>query len=301
MEKITSKEQLRDRKIVINRNEDLGNKILDKLLLLGCTAASDCGFKAVDHLYINNNFVVYKYSETKADAEEITPSQLLGETEEWEPKAGEWVVITGEGHSKNNHYFPKGEAFMVLSFERTTVDTNVRVVSGSNPKVMGECTDLKSVRPARPEEIPQEEVEYVECLNDHYGQFTKGKIYQLQAKKEDGYGRYNVTMDDKGSTTNGWGKTNFKPSTREAYEAQERRQECDCFDGCIKCKEVNKCSTINTNQNECKNESKSIEVRGSNISVGRSDQIRGKSFNGPESEITVGSRYRTDKGRSIEC
>jgi len=64
--------------------------------------------------------------------------------------------------------------------------------------------------------------EYVECLDYVDGQFTKGKIYLINKDRDNSYTVYFVTLDDSGSTTNGWGKSKFKPSTKEAYDLQNK-------------------------------------------------------------------------------
>jgi hypothetical protein len=64
--------------------------------------------------------------------------------------------------------------------------------------------------------------EYVECLKDSSNEFTKGRIYKV---RRDHANYYEVEMDDKGSTTNGWTKLYFKPSTKEEYEKQNQNME----------------------------------------------------------------------------
>lgn len=51
----------------------------------------------------------------------------------------------------------------------------------------------------------------VECLNDHPGQFTKGKLYKIKA-----FNTFSVSieLDDGGSDTNGWQFKNFKFHSR---------------------------------------------------------------------------------------
>lgn len=60
--------------------------------------------------------------------------------------------------------------------------------------------------------------EYVECLKDYSGAFTKGKVYKVKAVSN--FKDYMVELDDSGSKTNGWNVDNFKPSTKEAFDAQ---------------------------------------------------------------------------------
>ena len=60
--------------------------------------------------------------------------------------------------------------------------------------------------------------EYVECLKDHDTQFTEGKIYEVK-------GIYNSTIDvrsDDEGNSNGWVGKFFKPSTKEAFDAQNK-------------------------------------------------------------------------------
>lgn len=57
--------------------------------------------------------------------------------------------------------------------------------------------------------------EYVECLKDYFTQFSKGSIYKVIKSLGN---NYNMIDDEK--SMNGWAKSNFKPSTKEAYDAQ---------------------------------------------------------------------------------
>lgn len=209
-------------------------------------------------------------------AEIIEHSQLLGETEEWEPKVGDWVYAEGKGYYNDDYrsgkYIP---LFKVAEISKQSSDNYLRPQEGLSTGV-----PEKFCRPARPEEIPQEEVEYVECIETTLVNCgaEKGVIYQVI---KGGYGVNGKEIIAKGGgricdLKSPIANINFKPSTREAYEAQQRKQECDCFDGCIKCKNVNKCSTINTNQNG-KNEScetKSTLDRNTGAKTGQSIRLR---------------------------
>lgn len=131
-----------------------------------------------------------------------------------------------------------------------------------------------------PKEIPQEEVEYVECIlnkspiNNY--EYTIGKIYNWPKPFND-KGREDTEI----FTLEVWLKW-FKPSTREAYEAQQtgkRRTLMDDVNDILSpIEKVNKCSTINTNQNECKNEkgseTKSPLDRNTGAKTGQSIRLR---------------------------
>lgn len=67
-----------------------------------------------------------------------------------EIKTGDWVYITGEGHTRNNDFFPKGELFLVDSVEKPYVRN--RMVTSA---VTGQTTDLECVRLATPSEVEQ--------------------------------------------------------------------------------------------------------------------------------------------------
>jgi len=150
-------------------------------------------------------------------------------------------------------------------------------------------------------EIPQEEVEYWEMIENsgwdkEYA--IKGKIYPARESPPFSMHSWKLVL---GSFSH-----YFKPSTRQAYEAQQsvttkKRSLIDDIYNLAPStqQKVNNVSQINNNQNEHK--AKTIEVCGSDISIGRSDQIRGKGLDYSEGEITVGSGYRTNQGRSIQC
>lgn len=70
------------------------------------------------------------------------------------------------------------------------------------------------------EEFKEEIPEYVECLINYNNQFTKGKIYKTN-KKLDEYGNIYIIKDDMGDR-NGLKPSNFKPSTKEAYDRQQK-------------------------------------------------------------------------------
>lgn len=194
----------------------------------------------------NNSQCIEKELSIKEVMELIdTPSQLLGETECHKFKIGD-IVRRKKGSGPNNMI---GELtpFTVEGFR-------------SDGWILH---DRGYHRPDYLEIVPQEEVEYVECIETTLVNCgaEKGVIYQVI---KGGYGVNGKEIIAKGGgricdLKSPIANINFKPSTREAYEAQQRKQECDCFDGCIKCKNVNKCSTINTNQNGT-TKSKSSEV-----------------------------------------
>ena len=64
--------------------------------------------------------------------------------------------------------------------------------------------------------------EYVKCIADSKPSYERGIIYRLNLEKSDKHCYY-TTFDSKGSTTNGWSSCNFKPSTKEAYDAQNNK------------------------------------------------------------------------------
>lgn len=63
---------------------------------------------------------------------------------------GEWVYITGEGHTKNNEFFPKGELFKVQMIDKNSAYPDPL----SNTEVTGTATAIgKEIRKATIEEI----------------------------------------------------------------------------------------------------------------------------------------------------
>lgn len=61
--------------------------------------------------------------------------------------------------------------------------------------------------------------EYIKCKKSHSDEFTKGRIYKTKVNTSTER-FYNVYKDDSGES-NGWQSSNFLPSTKEEYEAQE--------------------------------------------------------------------------------
>lgn len=70
-----------------------------------------------------------------------------------------------------------------------------------------------------------ENVEFVECLTNCQ-QYTIGKIYKV--KHINGPTVF-TCLDNLGSETNGWVKSNFKPSTQEAYVEQLKKEAFERF------------------------------------------------------------------------
>lgn len=78
---------------------------------------------------------------------------------------------------------------------------------------------LEQLKPFFNIEIPKESIlEYVECIEGYSDQFTKGKIYKISTTFTNDY-HYHTEIDDRG-LPNGWSKNKFKPSTKEAFDAQ---------------------------------------------------------------------------------
>lgn len=230
-------------------------------------------------------------------------AEIISRPEPWEPKVGEWVIL-----ESGYHTLIIGRAYKVIG-EKDSIDCVLVDHDGDKSYLQ---PFIHMLRKALPHEIPVEEVEYRAYGIRYRSGFTEGKIYKGVVK-----GRYFVTIDDNGIETScvlTVPEKEFIPSTRQAYEAQEAGLATDkvCLFGKndtsisddpeiikITFNVVNNVSQINQKQNEYSK--KTIEVCGFDITIGRSDQIRGKSIDYPESEITIGSGYRTDKGRSIEC
>jgi hypothetical protein len=83
-------------------------------------------------------------------------------------------------------------------------------------EVMPEGFTPPLIAPVSP--LPSSEIpEYVECLKDYPGQFTKGRIYETSIK----FG--SVKFDDTGNS-NAWSINCFKPSSKEAFEARQNPQ-----------------------------------------------------------------------------
>lgn len=61
--------------------------------------------------------------------------------------------------------------------------------------------------------------EYVECICNESSEFTVGKIYKTNNTSATGW--YRFDKDDDGEQ-NGWDARNFKPSTKEAFNAQNK-------------------------------------------------------------------------------
>lgn len=301
-----TKEELNNTKIWFGYDAELRDKIFAKIKSFGI---GDNWKNSSDAPGDIGAYYIYGSCLQKSDQDkgyfnrhqnkEILPPQLLGE-DKWIPKVGDWVILVKNEKVKN-------EALNYSSHLITNIP--YQVIFSNKGRVGGEEIDLiklkqcphnygiplEKFRPCNPDEIPQTEVEYVEAFG-HYT-LTNGKIYPVIRTNK----KWHRIINDKGFE-DGYNLNHVKPSTRQAYEAQQKKQYKEIP---IKVtiewndEEVNKCSTINQKQNEYKNQT--IEVCGPDFTIGRSDQIRGKGFDYPESEITVGSGYLPNKARSIEC
>lgn len=321
-----TKEELKNTKIWFGEDKILRDRIFEKLKnteiihshwknSTDCSGGDDLRAYIIDgglflcmssSIHTNSDFHDYP------GKKEITPSQLLGETEAWEPKENDWVV----------GWHATGTKYSQISWQVGHVRSgygrfsNERYVVPKNDSQY--ATGIENIRLARPEEIPQEEVEYVECIQSYDG-FSVGKIYPTKPNIKDDNGEirggiFNIRTS--------WNEV-FKPSTREAYEAQQDESSTDYE--CVECivntsltnrvfkaggyyvpekkgkewftyegqqysfkgstlafkrlpknNHVNKCSTINTNQNECKNENREkVILRRKAITVPRGKRKTG--------------------------
>lgn len=100
--------------------------------------------------------------------------------------------------------------------------SNVRLATPEEKRWLEACIKANKFI-SKEEALKQVEVksevipEYVEALESSGICYKKGKIYKVKSIQ----GSSILTeLDEKGSTTNGWHKDNFKPSTKEAYDAQ---------------------------------------------------------------------------------
>lgn len=194
----------------------------------------------------------WKGSSNTANRTEITFEQfkrlVLGETEQYKLKIGD-KVRRKKGSGRNNG-IDELVPFVIDSFRS---DGWIVYEGGSHKPEYIELV---------PEEIPQEEVEYWECISIKEVKvngwacrgYKTGQIYKVKESCDETLIRmFNEDCSDWWNVD----KCCFKPSTREAYEAQQRGKATgneDINDFIYPTKNVNKCSTINTNQNECKNE-----------------------------------------------
>jgi hypothetical protein len=161
------------------------------------------------------------------------------EPEKWEPKVGDWVVITSNSGPVNK----KGDIGKITTPKQK--DNSFRVDCGKGNTSNWESDT--SCRPALPHEIPQEEVEYWEFIADNGGAFfTKGKIYKaINTKDIETVGNFIDNYGNENGYT-GANKEKFKPSTRQAYEAQQRVE----FAINVTNEVINNVSQINQSKNE---------------------------------------------------
>jgi hypothetical protein len=252
-----TKEELNGTKVWCETNE-ISEKVQIKLFSLGILWANTedkvqkyKGIIIRDYLTEDS----FKSSFDKHNHKEITPSQLLGETECHKFKIGD-IVRRKKGSGPNNMI---GELtpFTIEGFR-------------SDGWILH---DRGYHRPDYLEIVPQEEVEYWECIKDPWPYKILGLTCKIKDKKAQSViCNVNGTYEAGTQLFVSLDLIHFKPSTREAYEAQQKGQwkvENVKINVSIEYpdKEVNKCSTINTNQNECKNENKNSKANDSMDSI----------------------------------
>lgn len=152
----------------------------------------------------------------KEDVESKEPSmeELLEEAKKRYPTGCTAMCVNGN-HSTpfvvNQQYFKvmkKGITHGIWGIYQGNVGTGVWI------NLKGKWAEIVSL-PESKDGVP----EYVEALNT-CSAFTKGKIYKTKGYHPQWKTDYAIVRDDNGSTTNGWRKDNWKPSTKEAYDAQ---------------------------------------------------------------------------------
>lgn len=252
-----TKEELKGTKIWFGEDKVLRNKIFNKLTEIGIVTKywrtgpdynPDAFFYVIqqqDLLWTSGD---QEEEYKKGKYKEITPSQLLGETEE-KFKIGKCYKWYQKNHE--SHHYGK-----VLKVEGDFVTMSPWISNCTRYYGDGTFDIEKSIEITEipisviskfcPEEIPQEEVEFVECIDWSGPSYSNGKIYPVNKNGEiqDNHNSFDniVTIHNRPNN-----RTQFKPSTREAYEAQQSK--------------VNKCSTINKQENEYKNENKGCETK----------------------------------------
>jgi hypothetical protein len=150
------------------------------------------------------------------------------EPEKWEPKAGDWVVSL----ENRDDYRKVGDVFKIHSLG---VSCDVIYYS---PHTNG---SKDSFRPALPHEIPQEEVEYWELLEGFDSHHT-GEIFHTKNPLPN----YEFWNWKSWSEILSKQPKYFKPSTRQAYEAQQRVE----FAIKVTNEVINNVSQINQSKNE---------------------------------------------------
>lgn len=144
------------------------------------------------------------------------------EPEKWEPKVGDWIYILKPHDSK----YSTGD---VVKITRILSNGDHLYTDTGGADIVCKV----NARPALPHEIPQEEVEYVECIHNKgtgFDFFNVGTIYKVDKIEEDmvhvcGYKVFFGLKICKDTDINKY--TGFKPSTLQAYEEQQNRSYTD--------------------------------------------------------------------------
>lgn len=204
---------------------------------------------------------------------------------EWVPKVGEWIYAKGNilGY---DHQIVRVDEVHTSNASGWYCKCKFKKNDGMIKDINTECSkNDSSIRPALPHEIPQQEekVEYVEIVNKDciYGGWQKyfsiGKIYSVKSCDKNSY----IVNDSGGKTEWFISKTCAKPSTKEAYLAQERekvkprieiKMEFNCQEELI-----NKVSQLNKKQNEHSKEDSQIKKNldtDTGASTGQSVRLR---------------------------
>jgi hypothetical protein len=154
------------------------------------------------------------------------------EPEKWEPKTGDWFYVTKTDTSK---HLKQGDV-------RRVIENPLHLKYGTVYFEQGANIELTRIRLALPHEIPQEEeVEYWELLEGFDGHHT-GEIFHTKNPLPN----YEFWNWKSWSEILSKQPKYFKPSTRQAYEAQQRVE----FAIKVTNEVINNVSQINQSKNE---------------------------------------------------
>jgi hypothetical protein len=183
------------------------------------------------------------------------------EPEKWEPKTGDWFYVTKTDTSK---HLKQGDV-------RRVIENPLHLKYGTVYFEQGANIELTRIRLALPHEIPQEEeVEYWELLEGFDGHHT-GEIFHTKNPLPN----YEFWNWKSWSEILSKQPKYFKPSTLQAYEAQQKKSIVnDIREFVYPTELVNNVSQINNNQNEhSKNENQVLPRKSFNFPRGEREAV----------------------------
>lgn len=169
------------------------------------------------------------FSASRYNDTETTVQEILG----YDPFVKDDFVLPKKWHvrvTKENYNVLNNWRVNIIKYSRDNFDVAYEIIlqdgSGGSAKAHKGETEItfdqfkKYVLKEAIETSKETNPEYVECLENHDTQFTKGKIYKVINSE---FNSIEVDLDDNGKP-NSWHKKFFKPSTKEAFDAQKEKQ-----------------------------------------------------------------------------